>query len=80
MAAKTTTATFNKAGTYSFLVKIVDSSGYSTSATTTVTVGQTVTAIRNAPTTAVTVTGTSLQPFLPTFVDQFGNVFSTPPA
>ncbi len=78
--AQTTTATFTKAGTYSFLVKIVDSANHSASATTTVTVVPMVSAIRNAPTTAVTVSGTSLKPFIPTFIDQFGSVFSTPPA
>ena len=78
--AQTTTATFTKAGTYTFYVTIADASGHSVTTNKTSPSAQTVSAIRNAPTTAVNCSGTSLQPFIPTFVNQFGNVFSTAPA
>ena len=61
-AAKNTTATFSKAGSYSILATITDPAGLSATSSVTVTVNQTLTSI-----------STTLQPAATTAFDQFGN-------
>ena len=67
-AAKNTTATFSKAGSYTFQVTITDGGGLSTTSSVTVTVNQTLTSISNTS-----------QP-LATTLDQFGNPLASQPA
>ena len=58
------------------MVTIVDSSGHSISSSQSVVVTPVVSAMQNVPSGSITVTGTSLQPAVPTFLDQFGNVMA----
>jgi hypothetical protein len=75
-AAKSTTVTFSKAGTYVFTAKIVDSSGQSvTTSTVTVTVSQELTAISVTPSSVTLSLGES-QTFTAAGVDQFGNAMA----
>ena len=77
-AAKNTTATFSKAGSYSFQVTISDTGGLSTTSSVTVTVNQTLTGITVTPNTA-TLSGNQTQQFTAASIDQFGNVLTTQP-
>jgi hypothetical protein len=86
-AAKSTTATFNEAGTYGLKVTITDAANLSVTGTTTVIVSQTLTTIRLSdgstqavicPTTRVAVSATS-ESLVAQGLDQFGNALTTQP-
>ena len=78
-AAASTTATFSKAGSYSFQVTVTDSSNLSATSSVTVLVNQTLTSITvSAASPTVTVGGTDQ--FSVAGVDQFGNAMSALPA
>src|SRR5262249_7308718 len=78
-AAKNTTATFTKAGSYTFQVTIKDADGLTTTSSVTVSVNQTLTSIAVSPATATVADGATQQ-FAASGSDQFGNVLSTQPA
>jgi hypothetical protein len=78
-AAKNTTATFTKAGTYNFQVTIKDGGGLTTTSTVSVTVNQTLTSIAVSPASA-TVNTNATQPFIATAKDQFGDALVIQPA
>jgi hypothetical protein len=69
--AKNTTATFTKAGSYTFQVTVADQPGLSTTSQVTVTVNQTLASIVVAPASA-TVNTSASQQFTATARDQFG--------
>jgi hypothetical protein len=71
-AAKNTTATFTKAGNYSFIVTIKDAGNLTATSSTTVSVNQTVTTVAVSPTTS-SVSINQTQQFTATSQDQFGN-------
>ena len=77
--AKSTTATFTKAGLYTLTATITDTSGLSVSSTVNVTVAQTLTTIDVAPATATVAAGTQQQ-FSAVAKDQFGGTLATQPA
>ena len=77
--SKNTTATFTKAGNYSFQVTIADAGGLSTTSTVNVTVAQTLTSIAVSPASA-TVNENATQQFTATAYDQFSNALSTQPS
>jgi uncharacterized repeat protein (TIGR02543 family) len=77
-AAKNTTATFSKAGTFNFQVTIADQAGMTTTSATSVTVDQTLTSVVVAPTSA-TVNVSATQQFTATARDQFGANLATQP-
>ena len=77
-AAKNSTATFTKAGSYSFVVTITDQGGQSTTSTVNVTVNQTVTAITISPASVKLAAGGG-QKFTATAYDQFDATFNVPP-
>ncbi len=71
------TVTFSKSGAYG--LGITATSGTtSISRTVTMSVGQVVSGVKNASTALLYGYGRTVQVALPTFVDQFGNVMSTP--
>lgn len=78
-AAKNTVATFTKSGTYAFQVTITDPTGLSTTSNLTVTVAQTLTAVKVSPATATVDAGASV-PFSAQGLDQFGSPMANPPA
>ena len=78
-AAKATTATFARAGAYSFLVTIKDSGGLTATSTVNVTVSQTPTGVSITPATTSVTTGAKQQ-FAATVNDQFGNPLAKQPA
>lgn len=71
--------TFFAAGNYGLAAKVTAGS-VSISTNVTVGVTQVWTSTKYPPLTTVVVTGTSLQPVVPVFLDQFGNAMATPPA
>lgn len=73
------TITFSKAGSYGLTVQAGSGSTAFTSSIP-VTVTQMICSIRNASTAPVTVTGTTVQLAVPTFIDQFGNALVATPA
>ena len=77
-AAKNTTATFSKAGSYVFVVTITDAGGLSVTTPVSVTVKQTVTSITVTPATA-TVHARQTQQFTALAFDQFGAALLTQP-
>ena len=77
-AAKNSTATFTKAGTYNFLVTISDGSNSTTSGVSVV-VNQTLTSIVVTPAT-VTLNGSGTQQFTANGLDQFANAMASQPA
>jgi hypothetical protein len=77
-AAKNTTATFSKAGSYSFLVTIKDQANLTVTSAVSVTVSQTLTVINVTPVSASVGAG-GAQQYTATAVDQFGNALSTQP-
>jgi hypothetical protein len=86
-AAKLTTATFVKPGTYNFSVKILDNGGLSVTATKAIVVSDTLTSMTVTTSTGQAVTASSLlnvagtsQGFQVHGVDQFGAAMSTLPA
>ncbi len=78
-AAKNVTATFTKAGTYTFVVTITDAGGLSVTSSTSVTVQQTLTSIIVTPATATVVVKQQVQ-FTAMAFDQFGQALSTQPS
>jgi len=77
-AAKATTATFSKAGAYSFTVTIRDAGGLTATSSVNVTVNQTLTTITAAPATASVATG-GTQAFTATAKDQFALALTAQP-
>ncbi len=77
-AAKSTTATFTKAGSYTFQVTVRDASALTVQSSVTVTVNQTLTSIVLAPTTA-SVAASGTQQFTATARDQFATNLTTAP-
>ncbi len=77
--ASSTTATFSKAGTYSFQVTVSDPGGYIATSSVTVTVNQSLSSIQVSPAT-VTLAAGGQQQFSGVADDQFGNPMSTQPA
>jgi hypothetical protein len=78
-AAKNTTVTFTRAGTYTFEATIRNAAGLSTTSGVTVTVSPTLTSIVVSPGSASISTGAS-QPFTAQARDQFGNALEVQPA
>jgi hypothetical protein len=78
-AAKNTTATFYRAGNYTFQVTITDAAGLTTTSSVTVTVNQTQTSVSVSPASA-TLTNGATQQFTSTALDQFGKAMATQPA
>ena len=78
-AAKSTIATFSKAGTYSFVVTITNSLGYSVYSSVDVTVNQTLTGTDAtiSPASTIVAPGSSVQ-FNVYGMDQFGDPMGTP--
>ena len=76
-AAKNTTATFSKAGNYSFQVTITDAGGLTATSSVSVTVNQTLTAIAVAP-ASINLHAGAVQPYTATAEDQFGAALATP--
>jgi len=77
-AAQNTTATFYRAGTYTFQVTLTDQSGLTAVSSVTVTVVQTVTSLSVTPAT-VTLADRATQQFTATALDQFGQSLASPP-
>jgi len=78
-AAKSTTASFSRAGTYALVVTVVDSGGASAASNLSVVVNQKLTRISvNPASSQVPTSGT--QQFLATALDQFGNSLATQPS
>ncbi|MEI6175759.1 MAG: DUF1566 domain-containing protein [Verrucomicrobiota bacterium] len=77
-AAKSTTATFSKAGTYGFTVTIADPGGLTVTSTVNVTVNQTLITIAVSPATT-TLAVAATQQFSAVASDQFGSALATPP-
>jgi hypothetical protein len=73
--ANTTTATFNRAGSYTLAVTITDANSNSTTSSVTVVVNQTTTAISLTP-TPLTLAGGTVQQFTAAVTDQFGQPMS----
>jgi plastocyanin len=78
-AAKSSTATFTKAGTYSLQCTIKDAGNLTITSTVVVTVQQTATSVAVTPTSANVVI-TKTQPYTAVVKDQFGAALSTQPA
>jgi hypothetical protein len=78
-AARNTTATFSKAGAYSFLVTIRDAGGLTTTSSVNVTVNQTLTSLAVTP-GSVTLNNGGTQQFSAQARDQFGTVLAVQPA
>ena len=82
-AAKSTTVTFDRAGSYVFLVTITDADGLAVTSQTRVTVSQTLTDVVLTPFTgtlgAVTLQSGTTQQFTAWARDQFGKVLTTQP-
>ena len=74
-AAKNTTATFSKAGSYTFQVTITDDGGLSTTSSVSVTVNQTLTSITVTP-AAPSLASHATQQFTAAGFDQFGTAMS----
>jgi autotransporter-associated beta strand protein len=77
-AAKSTVATFAKAGAYTLTATIADTGGLTVTSAVNVTVSQTLTTIDVSPATA-TIAAATRQQFSATAKDQFGDALATPP-
>jgi VCBS repeat-containing protein len=77
-AAKSTTATFSKAGTFTFTVTVRDAEGWSATSAVNVQVDQTLTTINVAPGSA-TVRVARTQQFGASALDQFARAMTSPP-
>jgi subtilase family serine protease len=77
-SANNTTATFYKAGNYTFQVTVTDTSGLSATSTASVVVNQTKTGVGVTPSTTSVANGGSQQ-FAATDMDQFGNAMASQP-
>ena len=78
-AAQDTTATFSKAGNYSFQVTITNAAGLTATSSVNVTVNQTLTAIAVAP-ASINLNDGAVQQFTATAEDQFGAALATQPS
>ncbi len=78
-AAQNTTATFTRAGNYTFLVTVVNSLNLTATSSVVVMVDQTLTTIRLTPSTASPIVFSTLQ-FSAAGYDQFGAVLASQPA
>jgi hypothetical protein len=78
-AAKTSTATFTKAGSYSFQVTVKDQGNLTVTGAVTVTVNQTLSSIVVSPASA-TLAPSATQQFTATAVDQFATALTAQPA
>jgi|GEM_PF-2104200 len=78
-AAKVTSASFTKAGTYALQVTVADQDGQSTTSSVAVTVSQVLTSLVVSPPSAV-VAASATQQFSATGRDQFGTALTSPPA
>jgi hypothetical protein len=78
-AAKNSTVTFNRAGTYTFLVTITDTGGLTASSSVNVTVKQTLTSIVVSP-SALTLAFGAKQQFSAQALDQFSQPVATQPS
>ncbi|MFO0909864.1 MAG: DUF4347 domain-containing protein [Isosphaeraceae bacterium] len=77
-ASKNVTVTFNQAGSYAFLVTIIDPGGLATTSTVNVTVNQTLTTISVVGGPSAMAENTSY-PFTATALDQFGHALAIQP-
>jgi hypothetical protein len=77
-AAKNTTVTFNRAGSYVFQVTITDAGGLSTTSSTSVTVAQTLTSVTLTPSSATVAPAGKVQ-FTATAYDQFAVALAQQP-
>jgi hypothetical protein len=77
-AAQTVTATFSKAGSYTFQVTVTDPSDYTATSSVTVVVNQTLTTITVSP-SSVTVPAGGQEQFTGSGYDQFGNLMASQP-
>lgn len=77
-AAKTTTATFSQAGSYTFAVTVTDLGGSTVTSSVSVTVNQTLTTITVTPSTGSLNTNATLQ-LSASASDQFGRAMTTAP-
>jgi hypothetical protein len=77
-AAKNSTVTFNKTGSYTFQVTIRDAGGLTATSSISVTVSQALTSIAVSPATATALDGATQQ-FAASALDQFGNALSAQP-
>src|SRR5204862_4073624 len=78
-AAKSTTATFTKAGTYAFQVTVKDQGNLTATSAVSVTVNQTASSIVVSPASATVATG-GTQAFSASARDQFGTTLTTQPS
>ncbi|MDD5356571.1 MAG: PKD domain-containing protein [Candidatus Pacebacteria bacterium] len=78
-AAKITTATFDKAGTYNLQVTVKDAGNLSVTSSVTATVNQTLSTLSVTPATATVLTS-GTQQFSAVAKDQFGNLLTVAPA
>jgi autotransporter-associated beta strand protein len=76
--AKSSVATFTKAGAYTLTATITDSGGLTATSVVAMTVSQTLAAIAVSPATASVTAGTTRQ-FAAAATDQFGNPLAVPP-
>lgn len=77
-SAKSTTATFSKAGTYTFQATIIDAGGSTATSNVIVTVNQTLTSMALTPELSTITAGSTLQ-LTASLLDQFGNAMSSQP-
>jgi chitinase len=77
-AAKNTSATFSRAGSYTFQVTVTDTGGLSVTSSVNLMVNQTLTTITLSPSAASVVAGNSQQ-FTAQAQDQFGNALASQP-
>jgi hypothetical protein len=77
-AAKSSVATFSKAGSYTLRATITDAQGLTTTSAVTVTVNQTATSVAVSPASATVAPG-GTQPFTAIASDQFGVALSSQP-
>ena len=77
--AKTTTATFNKVGTYTMAATITDSGGLSTSSSVNVTVGAVATTLQVLPGTVANLNENGSETLTTNVLDQFGNTLGVQP-
>ncbi len=78
-AAKSTTATFSKAGLFTFTVTVRDAEGLTATSSVDVQVDQTFTSVSLLP-ASISVGAGSAQQFTATALDQFGNALAVQPA
>jgi hypothetical protein len=78
-AAKATTATFTKAGSYTIQATVIDAEGLSVMSSVIVTVNQTLTSVVVTPSNTI-VTSSTTQQFIATGLDQFATALTAQPA